>query len=256
MLAICGRREETLHETRALIERMGGHCYVQPCDVREPDQVEALVDDILARLGSVDVLVNNAGGQFQADAETISLNGWRAVHRLSLEAVWSVTRTVAVRSMIPNRRGVILFIGFSPRRGQPGFVHAAAARAGVENLAASLALEWSRYGIRSVCVAPGRSRPRGSSSTAPTPSPSGPGRCRWGASAGPRTSPRCWRFSPRRARATSPARPGRSTAASMRGASARSRHRPSSYRPVKRGSRFCSNACTASEASAVPASAP
>ncbi len=156
VLAICGRREETLHETRELIERLGGHCYVQTCDVREPDQVESLVEDVLARLGTIDVLVNNAGGQFQADAETISLNGWRAVHRLSLEAVWSMTRTVAVRSMIPNRRGVILFVGFSPRRGQPGFVHAAAARAGVENLAASLALEWSRYGLRAVCVAPGQ----------------------------------------------------------------------------------------------------
>ena len=156
VLAICGRREEALHETRELIEQFGGHCYVQPCDVREPEQVEALVDDILARLGSVDVLVNNAGGQFQADAETISLNGWRAVHRLSLEAVWNMTRTAATRSMIPNRRGVILFVGFSPRRGQPGFAHAAAARAGVENLAASLALEWSRYGIRAVCVAPGQ----------------------------------------------------------------------------------------------------
>jgi citronellol/citronellal dehydrogenase len=58
--------------------------------------------------------------------------------------------------MIPRRGGVVLFVGFSPRRGQPGFAHAAAARAGVENLAASLALEWSRYGIRAVCVAPGQ----------------------------------------------------------------------------------------------------
>jgi citronellol/citronellal dehydrogenase len=155
-VAICGRRPEPLDGTRARIEEAGGECLVHPCDVREPDAVEALVDAVLDRFGAVDVLVNNAGGQFQADAEAISLNGWRAVHRLSLEAVWSVTRTVATRSMIPNRRGVLLFIGFSPRRGQPGFAHAAAARAGVESLAASLALEWSRYGLRSVCVAPGQ----------------------------------------------------------------------------------------------------
>ncbi len=226
VLAICGRREETLHETRELIEQLGGHCYVQPCDVREPDQVEALVDDVLARLGSIDVLVNNAGGQFQADAETISLNGWRAVHRLSLEAVWNMTRTVATRSMIPNRRGVILFVGFSPRRGQPGFAHAAAARAGVENLAASLALEWSRYGIRAVCVAPGQIATEGLEQYgARRHRRVGRRRCRWGASAGPRTSPRCWRSSPRRARATSRARRGRSTAASTRGASARRRRR-------------------------------
>jgi citronellol/citronellal dehydrogenase len=57
--------------------------------------------------------------------------------------------------MIPNRSGVVVFVGFSPRRGIPGFAHAAAARAAVENLAAGLAGEWSRYGIRAVCVAPG-----------------------------------------------------------------------------------------------------
>jgi citronellol/citronellal dehydrogenase len=57
--------------------------------------------------------------------------------------------------MIPRRTGVVVFIGFSPRRGVPGMVHASAARAAVENLASGLALEWSRYGIRSVCVDPG-----------------------------------------------------------------------------------------------------
>jgi citronellol/citronellal dehydrogenase len=72
-----------------------------------------------------------------------------------VDAAWDVTRTVATRSMIPNRSGVIVFVGFSPRRGIPGFAHAAAARAAVENLAAGLAGEWSRFGIRSVCVAPG-----------------------------------------------------------------------------------------------------
>jgi len=155
-VAICGRRVEPLEETRALIESAGGTCLVRPCDVREPEAVDDLVDVVLDAFGAVDVLVNNAGGQFLADAENISLNGWRAVHRLSLEAVWNMTRTVATRSMIPRRTGVVLFVGFSPRRGQPGFAHAAAARAGVENLAASLALEWSRYGIRAVCVAPGQ----------------------------------------------------------------------------------------------------
>jgi citronellol/citronellal dehydrogenase len=57
--------------------------------------------------------------------------------------------------MIPRRGGLIVFVGFSPLRGIPGFAHACAARAAVANLASGLALEWSRYGIRSVCVAPG-----------------------------------------------------------------------------------------------------
>src|SRR5205085_794979 len=65
------------------------------------------------------------------------------------------TREVATRSMIPRRRGFVAFVGFSPRRGIPGFAHASAARGALETLAAGLALEWSRYGIRSVCVVPG-----------------------------------------------------------------------------------------------------
>src|SRR5207248_504152 len=55
----------------------------------------------------------------------------------------------------PSRRGLVVFIGFSPRRGLPGVVHASAARAALENLAGGLAVEWSKYGIRAVCVAPG-----------------------------------------------------------------------------------------------------
>ncbi len=87
--------------------------------------------------------------------QDISDNGWRAVHRLAVDAAWTVTRTVATGSMIPRRRGLVVFIGFSPRRGSPGFAHANAARAAVANLASGLALEWSVHGIRSVCLALG-----------------------------------------------------------------------------------------------------
>ena len=66
-----------------------------------------------------------------------------------------MTNAVATRALIPGGGGLIVFVGFSPQRGIPGFAHAAAGRAAVANLAAGLALEWSRHGIRSVCVAPG-----------------------------------------------------------------------------------------------------
>jgi citronellol/citronellal dehydrogenase len=121
-------------------------------DVREADQVDRLIDAALERFGRIDILVNNAGGQFMAPAEEITLKGWRAVHRVSLDAVWDLTQKVAERSMIPNRAGVVVFIGFSPEGGSPGFAHATAARGAVESLTSALALEWSRYGIRTVCV--------------------------------------------------------------------------------------------------------
>ncbi|MDQ6739483.1 MAG: SDR family oxidoreductase [Actinomycetota bacterium] len=154
-VVLAGRREALLKETAELVRQAGGEAQTVAGDIREPEQVTELVDQALAAFGRIDVLVNNAGGQFQAPAEEISVNGWRAVHRLSVESVWNVTREVATRSMIPNRSGLLVFMAFSPHRGIPGMVHATAARAAVENLASGLALEWSRYGIRSVAVAPG-----------------------------------------------------------------------------------------------------
>jgi citronellol/citronellal dehydrogenase len=77
------------------------------------------------------------------------------VHRLNVDAVWDLTRTVAERSMIAGGGGLVVFIGFSPRRGIPLMVHASAARAALENLASGLAIEWSRHRIRAVCVATG-----------------------------------------------------------------------------------------------------
>jgi citronellol/citronellal dehydrogenase len=151
-IVVCGRRAEPLEAVQA---ELGEECLAVPTDVREPEQVAALVDRALERFGRIDVLVNNAGGQFLAPAEGISLKGWRAVHRLAVDAVWDLTRTVAERSMIPNKGGVVVFIGFSPRRGMAEMAHAAAARAAIENLAGSLALEWSEHGIRTVCVALG-----------------------------------------------------------------------------------------------------
>jgi citronellol/citronellal dehydrogenase len=152
---VCGRRPDPLAATAEQIESGGGECLAIPADIREPDQVKRIVDAGLERFGAIDVLVNNAGGQFTAPAEEISDNGWRAVHRLAVDAAWTVTRTVATRSMIPRGAGLVVFIGFSPQRGNPGFAHACAARAAVANLASGLAVEWGHHGIRSVCLAVG-----------------------------------------------------------------------------------------------------
>jgi citronellol/citronellal dehydrogenase len=154
-VVVCGRREEPLERVRSEVQERGGTCLPIAADLREPSEIARVVDAAVERFGHVDVLVNNAGGQFSAPAEEISENGWRAVHRVTVDAVWGVTRAVAAESMIPRGGGVIFFVGFSPLRGIPGFAHASAGRAAVANLATGLALEWSRYGIRSVCVAPG-----------------------------------------------------------------------------------------------------
>lgn len=154
-VVISGRRPEPLKDTAAEIEALGARALAKPTDIRDEEQVAEMVTQTLDRFGRIDVLVNNAGGQFSAPAEEISLKGFRAVHRLAVDGTWAVTHEVATRAMIPQRGGVIFFMAFSPRRGIASFVHATSARAAVENLASGLALEWSKYRIRSICIAPG-----------------------------------------------------------------------------------------------------
>jgi citronellol/citronellal dehydrogenase len=166
-VAICGRRPEPLEETRSELEAQGAECLAHRCDIREPEEVQALVGATLERFDRVDVLVNNAGGQYTAPAEEISSSGLRAVHRLAIDAAWDLTREVATRSMIPGGGGLVVFGGFSPRRGIPGFAHASAARAALENLAQGLALEWSRHRIRTICVVLGNIETEGLASYGP-----------------------------------------------------------------------------------------
>ena len=152
-VAICGRRPEPI---AAIAEELGsGACLAQTCDVREPEQVAAFLDTVAERFDRVDILVHSAGGQFAAPLEQTSTKGLRAVHRLNVDAVWDLTQRVAARWMIPQRGGVVEFVGFSPRRGVPLMVHSSMARSALETFAAGIALEWSKFGIRAVCVACG-----------------------------------------------------------------------------------------------------
>ncbi|EYF04914.1 SDR family oxidoreductase [Chondromyces apiculatus] len=157
-VAICGRKMDKVEAGLAALaadgipaERMLGGS----CDIREPDQVSAFVGQVLERFGRVDVLVNNAGGQFPTPAEGMSPKGWEAVIRNNLNGTFFMTREVATRAMIPAKRGRIVNVTAMVVRGFPGMSHTGAARAGVENLTRSLAVEWATHGIRVNAVAPG-----------------------------------------------------------------------------------------------------
>jgi citronellol/citronellal dehydrogenase len=162
-VAICGRNQARLDSGRATIAQEAGDQAVlaAPCDIREPDQVERFVGQVLERFGRIDILVNNAGGQFPAPAELISPKGFGAVVRNNLIGTFQVTREVATRAMIPAGRGRIVNIIANIYRGFPGMMHTGAARAGVENMTMSLAVEWSRFGILVNAVAPGIVRSSG-----------------------------------------------------------------------------------------------
>ena len=99
-VVVCGRRLEPLEETAAAAE--DGRIEARACDIREEDQVEALVDGVLERHGQIDLLVNNAGGQYLTPAEDITPKGFRTVIRLNVEGTWLMTHTVATRAMIPG----------------------------------------------------------------------------------------------------------------------------------------------------------
>ncbi|EHN10061.1 short-chain dehydrogenase/reductase SDR [Patulibacter medicamentivorans] len=158
-VAICGRRADALEDTAA---SAGAACSTHVCDIRDEDQVDRLVDDVLARHGRIDTLVNNAGGQFLAPAETISPKGFRTVTRLNLDGTWLMTHAVATKAMIPAgpdgrpAGGKVVSVTLSPHHGLPGMVHSSAARAAVENMMRELSIEWARFGIRLNAIAAGQ----------------------------------------------------------------------------------------------------
>ncbi len=154
-IAICGRRPEPLEAAAAELEAAGVTVHRATCDTREPGQVEAFVDGAAEALGGIDILINNAGGQFPSPAQHISPKGFEAVVRNNLLGTWNMTHAVANRRFIPQTRGRIVNVVAQVERGFPGMAHTGAARSGVSNLTMSLAVEWAQFGVRVNAVAPG-----------------------------------------------------------------------------------------------------
>ncbi|MBW3664173.1 MAG: SDR family oxidoreductase [Actinobacteria bacterium] len=140
----------------AAIGEVGARATAVACDVRDPDQVGAAFNAVVARLGLPDVLVNNAAGNFPVAAEELSPNGWRAVTQIVADGTFFCSREFARRHLDAGTPGSIVNIGASYAwTGGPGFVHSAAAKAAVKNLTETLAVEWAPYGIRVNCLVPG-----------------------------------------------------------------------------------------------------
>jgi len=148
-----GRREARLAETAALCEGLAGRFLFAPCDLRDSGAAAALVRTAGDAHG-IDLLVNNAGGQFFAAATDISARGWAAVLDINLTAVFTVVR--AAHPYLRASRGAVVSLSLSGvERGSTGLAHSVAARAGVLGLTRTLALEWAGDGIRLNCIGPG-----------------------------------------------------------------------------------------------------
>ncbi len=124
-------------------------------DIREPEQVEHLAEFIRQETGHLDFLINNAGGQFPSPAADITPKGWNAVINTNLNGTWYMTQSMARHFFLEQNNGAIVNIVLNNFRGFPGMAHSAAARAGVMNLAQTLAIEWVTKGIRLNNIAPG-----------------------------------------------------------------------------------------------------
>lgn len=153
-VVICSRSMEHLEPARDEFVAAGATVLALPCNIREPESIEALFTQIVERFGRVDALVNNAGGQFLSPAEAITSKGWHAVVETNLTGTFFMAQA-ALRHSMREHGGVIVNIVAEMWRGFPGMAHSGAARAGVVNLTQTLALEWARYGVRVNAVAPG-----------------------------------------------------------------------------------------------------
>jgi citronellol/citronellal dehydrogenase len=155
-VAVCGRRPEPIDATVAVIEAAGGEASGTAMDIREEHAVDAFIDEVLERHGRLDVLVNNAGGQFMGPAEAITPKGFRTVIELNVLGTWLMTHAAATKAFIPQGGGKVVSVTLSPHNGMPGMAHSGAARAAVENMMRTLSVEWARFQIKLCAVAAGQ----------------------------------------------------------------------------------------------------
>ena len=151
-----GRHIETLEGSAAEVRALGRRALAHPCDIRDTEQVDALVRAAAAEFGRIDFVINNAGGQFPARPSEISDRGWRAVIDLNLNGTWNVLSRVGPLLTAQKFGAVVNIVHvYSFERGAPPFVHSGAARAGVVNMTRTLANYWARHNVTVNALAPG-----------------------------------------------------------------------------------------------------
>ena len=155
-IAIASRDSVNLESGCAALREAGVDALAIQLDVRKTEQVDEMVERTVKHFGSLDILVNNAAGNFVCRAEDLSPNGWNAVIGIVLNGTFYCSRAVG-RYMIARKRGgsIVSILANYVWTGSPGTIHSAAAKAGVMSMTQTLAVEWAAHGIRVNAVAPG-----------------------------------------------------------------------------------------------------
>lgn len=154
-LVIASRREQVIQDAADELRKTGTDVLGLTCDVRDPESVQGMVDAAKKQFGKIDVLLNNAAGNFISPTENLSANGFKAIVDIVLNGTFNCTHAVG-KEMINDGGGSILNIVTTYAWTGSGYVvPSAAAKAGVLAITRSLAVEWAKYGIRSNAIAPG-----------------------------------------------------------------------------------------------------
>lgn len=155
-LVITGRRLEVLEKTANEFKELGIETLIVSTDIRDAEQVQNLVDFTVENYGKIDILINNAGGQFPINSEDLSINGWNSVINSNLNGTFYVTQAVSKQFIKQGTGGSItnILVNFL-HRGTPGIAHSVAARNGVYGMMKTLALEWAKHNIRINSIGPG-----------------------------------------------------------------------------------------------------
>jgi NAD(P)-dependent dehydrogenase (short-subunit alcohol dehydrogenase family) len=155
-IVIASRQSENLEHGWHALRESGIDALAVQLDVRKPEQVDEMVLRTVKHYGSLDILVNNAAGNFICRAEELSPNGWDAVIGIVLNGSFYCSRAVG-QYMIARKRGgsIVSILANYVWTGSAGTVHSAAAKAGVMSMTQTLAVEWASHGIRVNAIAPG-----------------------------------------------------------------------------------------------------
>ena len=154
-LCIASRKQENLEATCRELEGENLDCMWVTCDIREPEQVERVVSEVLERHARLDILVNNAAGNFPAPISGISYNGFKAIVDIDLRGTYNVTKAVFEAYLRDHGGHIVNISAPFQNLGVSMQAHVAAAKAGVDSLTRTCAVEFGPYGIRVNAVAPG-----------------------------------------------------------------------------------------------------